>query len=258
MVPDSVVVTVEKPGNFSVLELKGTDSSLFPDKQKAVSPKQFTWVLLLKAHRALTSLSWLAMAFKAMLASVKKRIALSDVSEEESKSRGSLYRVIKVFLAISILALALEVIAHFNKWNLQMIQPWEVHGLVQWSYMAWLSFRVDYLAPFVMLLSKFCIVLFLIQSLDRLVLCLGCFWIKYKKLKPKIGGETFDIEDSTSFPMVLVQIPMCNEREVRAYSQLVFCFWVYWHMLICCLGNLKFNYSCIGFAPMKFDFLTFR
>ena len=214
MATNTVVVTIEKPNNLSFPEVNGSDSLLLPDKQKAASPKQFTWVLLLKAHRVLTSLSWVAMTFKSMFLSIKKRIALSDVSEEEPKSRGRLYRFIKVFLAISILALVLEVIAHFKKWNLQMLRPWEVQGLVQWSYMAWLSFRVDYIAPFVIFLSKSCTVLFLIQSLDRLVLCIGCFWIKYKKLKPTIEGEVYDIEDCSSFPMVLVQIPMCNEREV--------------------------------------------
>ncbi|KAG2710338.1 hypothetical protein I3843_04G022400 [Carya illinoinensis] len=218
MVPDSVVVTVEKPSNFSLLKVNGSDSSLFQDKEKAASPKQFTWVLLLKAHRVLTSLSWLAMASRAIFVSVKKRIALSDLSEEEPKSRGRLYRFIKAFLLISILALVLEVVAHFKKWNLQMIQSREVQGLVQSSYMAWLSFRADYIAPSVIFLSKFCVVLFMIQSLDRLVLCIGCFWIKYKKLKPTIEGEIYDIEDSSSFPMVLVQIPMCNEREVYEQS----------------------------------------
>lgn len=218
MATNTVVVTIEKPNDLSFPEVTGSDSLLLPDKQKAASPKQFTWVLLLKAHRVLTSLSWVAMTFKSMFLSIKKRIALSDVSEEEPKSRGRLYRFIKVFLVISILALVLEVIAHFKKWNLQMLRPWEVQGLVQWSYMAWLSFRVDYIAPFVIFLSKSCTVLFLIQSLDRLVLCIGCFWIKYKKLKPTIEGEAYDIEDCSSFPMVLVQIPMCNEREVFAQS----------------------------------------
>ncbi|GMY13454.1 xyloglucan glycosyltransferase 4 [Fagus crenata] len=218
MATNSVVVTIEKPNNLSFPEANVSDSLLFPEKQKAVSPKQFTWVLLLKAHRVLTSLSWIAMTFKSMFVSVKKRISLSDVGEEEPKSRGRLYRFIKAFLVISIVALVLEVIAHFKKWNLQMLHPWEVQGLVHWSYMAWLSFRVDYIAPFVMFLSKSCIVLFLIQSLDRLLLCIGCFWIKYKKLKPTIEGEAYDIEDSSSFPMVLVQIPMCNEREVYAQS----------------------------------------
>ncbi|GLT35458.1 hypothetical protein SLA2020_099080 [Shorea laevis] len=217
MAPNSVVVTIEKPNDFSLVEMNGTDASLLPDKQKAVSRKQFTWFLLLKAHKVFTCVSWLAMASKGMLASVRKRIVVSDISEEDKRSR-RLYRFIKAFLAISVMALAIEIIAHFKKWNLMLIRPWEVQGLLQWSYMAWLSFRVEYIAPLVISLSNFCIVLFLIQSLDRLVLCLGCFWIKYKKLKPQIDGGAYDIEDSSSFPKVLVQIPMCNEREVYAQS----------------------------------------
>lgn len=218
MAPNSIPVPIEKPNEFFSAESNGgADASLLPEKQKAVSRKQFTWFLLLKAHRVFACVSWLAMASKGLALSVKKRISVSDISEEDKKSR-RLYRFIKVFLAISIIALVIEVIAHFQKWNLNLIQPWEVQGLVQWSYRAWLSFRVDYIAPVIMSMSSFCTVLFLIQSLDRLVLCLGCFWIKYKKLKPEIDGEAFDIEDNSSFPMVLVQIPMCNEREVYATS----------------------------------------
>ncbi|CAL5368079.1 unnamed protein product [Camellia sinensis] len=194
---------------------------MFPDKEKAASPKQFTWVLLLRAYKALTCISWLAMALKSTFVSVKKRIAVSEMSEEEGeepKNKGRLYRFLRVFLAVSVFALVIEIVAHFKKWNLNLINPWEVQGLVQWSYMAWLSFRVDYIAPSVVYLSKFCIVLFMIQSLDRLVLCFGCFWMKCKKLKPVIEGEPYDIEDCSGFPMVLVQIPMCNEREVYEQS----------------------------------------
>ncbi|KAJ7970887.1 Xyloglucan glycosyltransferase 4 [Quillaja saponaria] len=179
---------------------------------------KFTWVLLLKVHRILSCLSWLPMAFGTLFSSIKKRISLSDISDEEPNNRGRLYKFIKVFLFLSIVGLVIEVIAHYKKWNLHLIQPWEVEGLVQWSYMAWLSFREDYIAPLLILLSEFCIVLFLMQSLDRLVLCLGCFWIKYKKLKHTIEADGYDIEDPSSFPMVLVQIPMCNEREVYAQS----------------------------------------
>lgn len=159
-----------------------------------------------------------------MLASARKRIVLANLNqedeEEEPRSKGrKLYRFIQVFLLISVIALVVELVAHFNQWNLNLINPWEVeNNIVEWVYMGWLTFRVDYLAPMVITLSKFCTVLFLIQSLDRLVLCVGCFWIKYKKLKPKIDiEEAYDVEDSSSYPMVLVQIPMCNEREV-SYS----------------------------------------
>lgn len=223
MPPNTLVVTVEKPVN----SVMGVDSTpLFLEKEKAVSPKQLTWVLLLKVQRTLACVSWLTMAAKSTFVSAKKRIALSDhLSDEEPKSRGKLYRFIKAFLVLSIVALLVEVIAHFKKWNLNLnlIQPWEVQGLVQWTYMAWLSFRADYIAPLVILLSKFCTLLFLIQSLDRLVLCVGCFYIKYKKLKPTVEPECYDVEDPSSFPKVLVQIPMCNEREVTKQTRFLTC-----------------------------------
>ncbi|KAI4352693.1 hypothetical protein L6164_006917 [Bauhinia variegata] len=218
MAPNSIPVSIEKSHGFSLFEVTHPDSPVFPEKHKASSTKQFTWVILLRVHRVLSCLSWLTMGFSPMLALVKKRISLTDISDEDSKYRGRLYRFIKVFLLLSIGGLALELIAHFNKWNMRIFQPWEVEGLLQWSYMAWLSFREDYIAPIVLLASKFCVVLFLIQSLDRFVLCLGCFWMKFKKIKPTIEEDAYDIEDPSSFPMVLVQIPMCNEREVYAQS----------------------------------------
>jgi len=63
----------------------------------------------------------------------------------------------------------------------------------------------------------------LIQSVDRLVLCLGCFWIRFKKIKPvlKQDDPVKDLESGESngyFPMVLVQIPMCNEKEVKTFE----------------------------------------
>lgn len=222
MAPNTVVLTIEKPNNFSLLEISSPDTSLLLEqKRKAASPKQFTWLLLLKAHKALACVSWLAMSLNKTFASVKKRVNSSaDIAEEEPQGRGTrLYRFMKAFLFISIFALAMEVIAHFKKWSyLSVIHPLEVQGLVHWSYMAWLAFRADYIAPLVITLSQFCVALFMIQSLDRMVLCLGCFWIKYRKLKPVIDEAAFDIEDSSNFPMVLVQIPMCNEREVYAQS----------------------------------------
>ncbi|KAI3452391.1 hypothetical protein Pfo_009056 [Paulownia fortunei] len=219
MAPNTVVVTLEKPENISLIELNDSSAgSMFQEKQKAASPKQFTWVLLLKAHRILACIPWLAVSLWTVFGSIKKRIASSDPNEEDPRYRGRLYIFIKAFLAISVIALVLEIFAYFNKWDLSLVNPWEVQNLVQWSYMAWLNFRVDYVAPLIFTLSKFCIVLFMIQSLDRFVQCLGCFWIKFKKLKPVVEEEPYDIEDGSSFPMVLVQIPMCNEKEVYEQS----------------------------------------
>ncbi|KAL5986320.1 putative xyloglucan glycosyltransferase 12 [Asimina triloba] len=74
----------------------------------------------------------------------------------------------------------------------------------------------EYVAPPLQFLANVYIVLFLIQNTDRLVLCLGCRWIKFKKIKPiqKLGIEDLKGGDGDEgyFPMVLVQIPMRNEQ----------------------------------------------
>ncbi|WOG97653.1 hypothetical protein DCAR_0416994 [Daucus carota subsp. sativus] len=221
MAPSSVVVTIEKASNISLIEINDSKSSVFQEKQKAASTRQVTWFFLLRVQRLFSCISWLATSFKAVFSLIRKRVALSDdVGEEDPKYRGRLYSFIRVFLAISVVALVIEVTAYFQRWdlNLNLIHPLEVQSLVHLSYMAWISFRVDYVAPAIMMLSKFCIVLFMIQSVDRLALGIGCFLIKFKKLKPEIKGEAYDVEDCSSFPMVLVQIPMCNEKEVFATS----------------------------------------
>ncbi|XP_042022379.1 xyloglucan glycosyltransferase 4-like [Salvia splendens] len=220
MAPNSVVVTLEKAENISLIEVNDPSGgrSKFQEKQRSASPKQFTWLLLLKAHRAAACIPWLATSLFTVFGLVKKRIASSDQNEEDPRYKGRLYVFIKVFLAVSLIALVVEVFAYYNEWDLSAVNPWEVPNLVQWCYMSWLSFRVEYVAPMIVTLSKFCIVLFMIQSADRLVQCLGCFWVKLTRMKPVVEGEPFDIEDGSSFPMVLVQIPMCNEKEVFEQS----------------------------------------
>uniref|UniRef100_A0A452ZJA9 Glycosyltransferase 2-like domain-containing protein n=1 Tax=Aegilops tauschii subsp. strangulata TaxID=200361 RepID=A0A452ZJA9_AEGTS len=80
--------------------------------------------------------------------------------------------------------------------------------------------RLQYIAPPLQFLTNSCVVLFMIQSVDRLVLCLGCLWIKLRGIKPvPIAADKDDVEaGDEDFPMVLVQMPMCNEREVYQQS----------------------------------------
>lgn len=218
MAPTSVVVTLDRPENISLIKMNETsnESTRFQEKQRAASPKQFSWLLLLKLQRVLACVPWAAMSLRAVFGSIKNRIASSD--QEDPRYRGRLYRFIKAFLALSVIALVVEIFAYFGKWDLSLVNPWEVQSLVQWCYISWMSFRTDYVASLIATLSKFCIVLFMIQSLDRLIQCLGWFWIKYKRMKPVMEGGPCDVEDGASFPMVLVQIPMCNEKEVMQES----------------------------------------
>ncbi|KAJ0433047.1 putative glycosyltransferase [Helianthus annuus] len=201
MAPSSVIVTIDKSSNISLVELNDSDTSVFLEKQKTASTKQFSWTLLLKAHRILCFFPWVAMGFSKTLISVKKRIALADNKRDEVQYKERLiYRFIRVFLAISIVALFVEFIAYYQKWDLNFIHEFNpttnVMGLLHWSYMGWLSFRAEYVAPGIMMLSQFCV---------------------FKKIKPTID-DSYDVEDADSFPMVLVQIPMCNEREVYQQS----------------------------------------
>lgn len=131
-----------------------------------------------------------------------------------------------MFLWLSLILLGFEVAAYFKGWHfgsphLQLEYLWAspmgVKGVFDWVYSKWVLIRVEYLAPPLQFLTSACIVLFMIQSLDRLILCLGCFWIRFKKIKPVPKEGAFDPESGETgyFPMVLVQIPMCNEKEVN-------------------------------------------
>ncbi|XP_073004415.1 probable xyloglucan glycosyltransferase 5 [Typha latifolia] len=248
-----VVVKMENP-NYSLVEIDGPEIAAFQpmDKGRGKNAKQFTWVLLLRAHRAVGCVAWMGAGFWALLGAIKKRlIHHREVSTESDKSgKGKLlFRFLKGFLLLSLAILAFEMIAYWNGWHFQkpelhfpekfhIPETQEIRGWMHTAYLSWLSFRADYIAYPIQVLSNFCVVLFMIQSLDRLVLCLGCFWIKFKKIKPRIEGDPFksdDVEGSASeYPMVLVQIPMCNEREVYEQSISAVCQidWPKDHLLI--------------------------
>ncbi|CAL9084146.1 unnamed protein product [Musa textilis] len=232
-----VVVTMQNP-NYSVVEIDGPGAAAFRsmDKDRGKNAKQFTWVLLLKAHRAVGCVAWLATTLWALLRAVKKRLFLRRGFSTESDMPGkgrSLLRFLRAFLLLSVVMLAFEMIAYRKGWhftkpnlhlpdNLHIPEATEIRGWMHTAYLSWLAFRADYIAYPIQVVTNFCIVLFIVQSLDRIILCLGCFWIKLKKIKPSINGDPFksdDIEGSGSeYPMVLVQIPMCNEREVYEQS----------------------------------------
>ncbi|URD95191.1 Glycosyl transferase family 2 [Musa troglodytarum] len=232
-----VVVTMQNP-NYSVVEIDGPGAAAFRsmDKDRGKNAKQFTWVLLLKAHRAVGCVAWLATTLWALLRAVKKRLFLRRGFSTESDMPGkgrSLLRFLRAFLLLSVVMLAFEMIAYRKGWhftkpnlhlpdNLHIPEATEIRGWMHTAYLSWLAFRADYIAYPIQVVTNFCIVLFIGQSLDRIILCLGCFWIKLKKIKPSINGDPFksdDIEGSGSeYPMVLVQIPMCNEREVYEQS----------------------------------------
>ncbi|TVU09632.1 hypothetical protein EJB05_43118 [Eragrostis curvula] len=232
----SLVVTMENP-NYSVVEIDGPEAEVLQagvgvpmDKGRGRSAKQFTWVLLLRAHRAAGCLASLAAVAWALPAAVTKRFRRTAAAAEgPGHGRGLLlYRFIKGFFVLSLIALALELTAYWNGWHLpkpsfavpelHVPEVVEIQGWAHSAYLSWMSFRADYICRLIEFLSKSCILLFVVQSLDRLVLCVGCFWIKLKKIKPRIEGDPFKEGSGYVHPMVLVQIPMCNEKEVYEQS----------------------------------------
>ncbi|KAK2391856.1 putative xyloglucan glycosyltransferase 12 [Trifolium repens] len=219
-----VVVKMENP-NWSMVELEGpSEEDLLitnpssRDKGRGKNAKQLTWVLLLKAHRAAGCLTSIAPALFGFVSAVKRRVASGRTDADidgvgVGGGRENENPTVKSW--------------HFSAPHLELWAPaFGVKDVFDWFYARWVLIRVEYLAPPLQFLTNACIVLFLIQSVDRLVLCLGCFWIKFKKIKPvPKGGHGLDLEsgDKGFFPMVLVQIPMCNEKEVYQQSIAAVC-----------------------------------
>ncbi|TXG52573.1 hypothetical protein EZV62_021742 [Acer yangbiense] len=241
-----VVVKMENP-NWSMVELESPSEEDFlisdspsrsrdNNKSRNKNAKQLTWVLLLKAHKAAGCLTSIASTFLSLGSVVRRRVASgrtdSETSmENENKAvKSRFYSCIKLFLWLSVVLLVFEVSAYFKGWHfgtpkLQLeyifTSPIAIKGIFDWMYSGWVLIRVEYLAPPLQFLANACIILFFIQSMDRLILCLGCFWIRFKKIKPvPKHDDTPDLEsgDKGYFPMVLVQIPMCNEKEVYQQS----------------------------------------
>ncbi|KAL3840511.1 hypothetical protein ACJIZ3_025102 [Penstemon smallii] len=236
-----VVVKMENPNNWSMVEVQSPSEEdlMYPNGTvtkggRNKNAKQLTWVLLLKAHKAAGCLTSIAAAFFSLAAAVRRRV-FAGRTDTPVKSR--FYTCIKVFLWVSLILLCFEVAAYSKGWHygtpdfqLQkfyaLTNGFVVRDVFDSVYSKWVLIRVEYLAPPLQLLANVCILLFLVQSLDRLVLCVGCFWIKFKKIKPIAKQGLVDLESGDGhgyFPMVLVQIPMCNEKEVYQQSIAAVC-----------------------------------
>ncbi|KAG8098340.1 hypothetical protein GUJ93_ZPchr0013g35372 [Zizania palustris] len=237
-----VVVKMENP-NWSISEISSPDDDdedfLVGGRRKGgrgKNAKQITWVLLLKAHRAAGCLASLASAAVALGAAARRRVAagrtdadvgVAAAAGESPVLRSRFYAFIKAFLILSVLLLIFELAAYLKGWDDLAASALALPVLgVESLYAAWFRFRTTYVAPLLQLLTDACVVLFLIQSADRLIQCLFCFYIHLKRIKPKPKSPALpDAEDPDAgyYPMVLVQIPMCNEKEVYQQSIAAVC-----------------------------------
>uniref|UniRef100_A0ACD5VID7 Uncharacterized protein n=1 Tax=Avena sativa TaxID=4498 RepID=A0ACD5VID7_AVESA len=235
-----VVVKMQTP-DWAISEVPppGSPGAAGGKDGRGKNARQITWVLLLKAHRAAGKLTGAASAALSVAAAARRRVAAgrtdSDADadadgaprEESPALRARFYGFLRAFLLFSMLLLAVDVAAHAQGWHLPAAVPdlEDVQGLFAAAYGSWMRARVAYLGPALQFLTNACVVLFMIQTADRLILCLGCFWIKLRGIKPvpnaaaAAGKGADDVEAGLQdFPMVLVQIPMCNEKEVYQQS----------------------------------------
>ncbi|RLN25241.1 hypothetical protein C2845_PM07G24190 [Panicum miliaceum] len=228
----SVVVKMESP-DWAVPQSAAAAAGAAGGKAgRGKNARQITWVLLLKAHRAAGKLTGAASTALSVAAAARRRVAAGRTDADAGAAppgespalRTRFYGFLRAFLLLSMLLLAVDVAAHLQGWHLAVDVPdlLAVEGLFAAGYASWVRIRLEYLAPALQFLANACLVLFLIQSADRLILCLGCLWIKLRGIRPvpKAGGKgSDDVEAGAGeFPMVLVQIPMCNEKEVYQQS----------------------------------------
>ncbi|KAK1356042.1 putative xyloglucan glycosyltransferase 6 [Heracleum sosnowskyi] len=203
------------------LEISNPTHDQILEKERTRSARQLSWLYILKFQQIAHSFAYLTSGFISILATAKRRLSSKQSGDVGPESK-RLYRVIKFFLLIVVVLLGFELVAYFKGWHFSPpLVKSEVEDLVEHVYAKWLEIRAVYLAPMLQSLINVCIVLFLVQSVDRMVMVLGCFWIKFRGIKPVSeieyldDGENLNVED---YPMVLVQIPMCNEREVYHQS----------------------------------------
>ncbi|XP_073304178.1 probable xyloglucan glycosyltransferase 6 [Primulina huaijiensis] len=209
---------------FLTVDIQTPTSAAAKDRSR--SARQLSWIYLLKFHQIAHTVAFLTNGFISIIRTANRRITTaSAVPRFESR----FYKIIKFFLLISVCLLLFELVAYFKGWHFSppTLEP-DVEDLLEYVYAKWLVIRANYLAPPLQSLVNVCIVLFLVQSVDRLVLVLGCFYIKLRGLRP-VAEMDYEQDDETesgnveNFPMVLLQIPMCNEKEVYQQSIAAVC-----------------------------------
>ncbi|KAI5422973.1 probable xyloglucan glycosyltransferase 6 [Lathyrus oleraceus] len=215
----SAFITVDVSGSGGGGGSNNNRSDPSVRKERARSARQLSWVCLLKFQQIASTVGFLSNGLLHLIRTANRRIASRDSPADSSSSR--LYKAIRVFLIVVIALLGFELVAYFKGWHFRppSVGSADVLGLVGEFYARWIGIRANYLAPPLQMLTNMCILLFIVQSVDRIILILGCFWIKFRRIRP-VASVDYDknVERVEDYPMVLLQIPMCNEREVYHQS----------------------------------------
>ncbi|KAL3828934.1 hypothetical protein ACJIZ3_017736 [Penstemon smallii] len=213
---DDLTSSTSQTTGFLTVDIQNpTSTAATTEKDRSRSARQLSWIYLLKIHQIAHTLAFLTNGFISVIRTANRRIVTASAPP---RSQSKFYRIIKFFLLVSVFLLSFELVAYYRGWHFSP-PTLEPEDLVEYVYAKWLVIRANYLAPPLQSLTNVCIVLFLIQSVDRLALVLGFFYIKLRGLRPTVEGA----ENMEDYPMVLVQIPMCNEREVYQQSIAAVC-----------------------------------
>ncbi|KAJ8484104.1 hypothetical protein OPV22_016589 [Ensete ventricosum] len=226
--PPAAAAAVDASADAAAVDVSTPTTPAAAGKSRGRSPRQLSWLLLLRLHHSAAIIASLPSRFLTLLRTAARRISTAT---RRPSPVSRLYRLIRAFLVLAVVLLALELVAYFKGWHFSPPSYASSAEALELIYANWLVIRARYLAPPVQMMVNVCIVLFLVQSVDRVVLVLGCIYIRLRGVKPvaavdygsqgdlEVGGAV-NVED---YPMVLLQIPMCNEREVYQQSIAAVC-----------------------------------
>ncbi|KAJ0035236.1 hypothetical protein Pint_26029 [Pistacia integerrima] len=128
------------------------------------TPSNSLGFLLLKSHKAAGYLTSIASTFFSLGSVIRRRVTSGRTDADTERGKESGNRALK------------SRGWHFGAPKLQLefifASPLGIKGLFDLLYSRWVLIHVEYLAPPLQFLANACTVRFLIQSLDRLILCL--------------------------------------------------------------------------------------
>lgn len=80
-----------------------------------------------------------------------------------------LYRAIGIFLVVVIVLLGFELVTYFKGWSFRRPGPNDVLGMLAIVYVVWVDVRARYLLLLLQSLANLCTVLFIVQTVDKVV-----------------------------------------------------------------------------------------